>query len=74
TLFCEYFQQTQQGGFVQAALQWLCVFYPSGLEGSQRVLKDLEFFIVKYKLFFLIYFSELIKIKSNKQHKKSMNG
>ncbi|EYV88399.1 hypothetical protein AML63_08060 [Escherichia coli] len=57
-----------------AALQWLCVFYPSGLEGSQRVLKDLEFFIVKYKLFFLIYFSELIKINSSKQHKKSMSG
>ncbi|ASJ34954.1 hypothetical protein ACJ76_14060 [Escherichia coli] len=57
-----------------AALQWLCVFYPSGLEGSQRGLKDLEFFIVKYKLFFLIYFSELIKIKSNKQHKKPING
>ncbi|MGK2630506.1 hypothetical protein, partial [Escherichia coli] len=73
-LFCEYFQQTQQGEFVPATLQWLCVFYPSGLEGSQRVLKELEFFIVKCKLFFLIYFSELIKINSNKQHKKPING
>ncbi|ETJ66594.1 hypothetical protein O199_0224390 [Escherichia coli ATCC 35150] len=30
--------------------------------------------MVKYKSFFLIYFSELIKIKSNKQHKKPING
>ncbi|MEH5162909.1 hypothetical protein PO481_24155, partial [Escherichia coli] len=66
--------QDSRGGSVPATLQWLCVFYPSGLEGSQRVLKELEFFIVKCKLFFLIYFSELIKINSNKQHKKPING
>ncbi|WP_212760338.1 hypothetical protein, partial [Escherichia coli] len=73
-LFCEYFRQTQQGGFVPAALQWLCVFCTSAPDSFKTLWKELEKIIVKYKLFFLIYFSELIKIKSNKQHKKPING
>ncbi|WP_340069456.1 hypothetical protein, partial [Escherichia coli] len=66
------FWQTQQGGFVPAVLQWLCIFCTSAPDGFKTLWKELEKIIVKYKLFFLIYFSGLIKIKSNKQHKKSM--
>ncbi|MGL7617060.1 hypothetical protein, partial [Salmonella sp. NW856] len=56
-LFCEYFQQTQQGGFVPAALQLLCVFCTSAPDSFKTLWKELEKIIVKYKLFFLIYFS-----------------
>ncbi|EJZ61095.1 hypothetical protein SF148580_4899 [Shigella flexneri 1485-80] len=43
----------QQGGFVPAVLQWLCIFYTSAPDGFKTLWKELEKIIVKYKLFFL---------------------
>ncbi|MCZ8964813.1 hypothetical protein OM170_24340, partial [Escherichia albertii] len=62
------------GGICSGSLTMAGVFCTSAPDSFKTLWKELEKIIVKCKLFFLIYFSESIKIKSNKQHKKSING
>ncbi len=72
-LFCEYFQQTQQGDLFRQPYNG-CVFFihpdwkgPKGSEGTGIFYSEMQ-------IVFSYYFSELIKINSNKQHKKPING
>ncbi len=60
--FVNIFSRRNRGDLF-GCLQWLCIFCTSAPDSFKTLWKGLEKIIVKYKLFFLTYFSELMNQK-----------